>query len=410
MSVQIIAPNMGESINEATVSQWLKKEGEAVEADELIAEIETEKVNLEVTAPTAGVLAKIMAGEGSTVHPDDVMGEITEGAAAPKAAAETPAEKSAAEPAPAKNIAPQGETHKALSPAVQKLVTENNLNPGDIQGTGKDGRLTKGDVLAFLESGSSAQKDVAPQQPSAQPVAPAETGARERREPMSRLRKTIAIRLKTAQNTAAMLTTYNEVDLLAVNKLRRTHQEKFVEKYGVKLGYMSLFTKAAVSALKAFPALNAEIDTEAEEIIYKDYHDIGIAVGSSRGLVVPVVRDADGMNFADIELKIKDFGKRAQEGKLMPDELAGASFTITNGGVFGSMMSMPILNYPQVGILGMHAIKERPVVVNGEIVIRPMMYLALTYDHRIVDGKEAVSFLVHIKESLETPEKMLLDL
>jgi 2-oxoglutarate dehydrogenase E2 component (dihydrolipoamide succinyltransferase) len=397
MTTQITAPSMGESISEATVAQWMKKEGDFVEEDELIAELETDKVNLEVTAPAAGKLASIKAGEGATVAPGDVMGEIDESAKG-EAAPATPEQKEqptpTAEPAeepPA--AAPAPASGDRSGPAAQKAMREQGLSAEKIQGTGKDGRITKADVHKAAQGGTA-------------PTSARTSGERETREPMSRIRKTIATRLKTAQNTAAMLTTYNEIDLFEVNKLRKTYKEKFQDAHGVKLGYMSFFTKAVVDALKAWPALNAEVD--GEELVYKHYYDIGIAVASPRGLVVPVVREADQKSFAQIEADIMDFALRARDGKLMPDDLAGATFSITNGGTFGSMLSMPILNYPQVGILGMHAIKERPMVVNGEITIRPVMYVALTYDHRIVDGREAVSFLVKIKDALENPGRMLL--
>ncbi len=415
MSIKIEAPEMGESISEATVATWNKKEGDFVNADELIAELETDKVNLEVTAPSAGKLVKILKGEGDSVSVGEVMGEIDE-----SASGESQSEDSASEDGAPKEETKAGTTNGAapseghdLSPAVRRLVDENNLNPAQIPGTGKGGRITKEDVVNFMESGGKAEKATtppikeapAPEAPAQKPAA-ADKGEREERVPMSRLRKTIATRLKTAQNNAAMLTTYNEVDLSAVMAMRKKYQDQFIGKYDTKLGFMSFFTKAVIEGLKDWPALNAEID--GEEIVYKNYYDIGIAVASERGLVVPVVREADSKSFADIEKEIKDFGQRARKGGLKPDELTGSTFTITNGGGFGSMMSMPILNYPQVGILGMHAIKERPVVVDGEIVIRPMMYLALTYDHRIVDGKEAVSFLVKIKDCLEDPARLAL--
>lgn len=404
MTTKIEAPTMGESIAEATVANWSKAEGDFVEADELIAELETDKVNLEVVAPKAGKLVKIATQAGATVTPGDVMGEIDESASA-QGGAEDKAGSTKAEEQPAtetkaeaKEPAKEANKESRNGPAASKLMAEKGVAESDVEGTGKDGRVTKGDVLNHLSQPKVTQASA---QSSSR-----KAGEREERVPMSRIRKTIASRLKTAQNTAAMLTTYNEVDLKAVGDLRKQYKDKFQDQYGVKLGYMSFFTKAVVEALKAQPAINAEID--GEDIVYKNYYDIGIAVSSERGLVVPVVRDADGKSFAEIEQDINDYGTRARSGGIKPDELAGATFTITNGGVFGSMMSMPILNYPQVGILGMHAIKERPVAINGEVVIRPMMYLALTYDHRVVDGKEAVSFLVKIKESLEDPGRLLL--
>lgn len=390
MTIQIKAPAMGESIAEATVAKWLKAEGDFVQADELVAELETDKVNLEVTAPAAGKLVKIAAAKGSTVKVGQLMGEVDEtaqGAAAPAAsAAKAEAPKAAAVAAPVANAVVE-----KSGPAVKKLVAEGAS--ADVAPSGKDGRLTKADVLG-----------VAPK--AAASAAPKASGPREERVEMTRIRKTIASRLKQAQNTAAMLTTYNEVDLGAINSLRKLYKDAFEKTHGVKLGYMGFFTKAVTDALKRYPALNAEID--GEEIIYKNYHDIGVAVSSDKGLVVPVVRGAGDMDVAGIERAIGDLGTKARTGGLKPDDLQGATFSITNGGVFGSLMSMPILNYPQVGILGMHAIKDRPVVVDGQIVIRPMMYVALTYDHRIVDGKEAVGFLVDVKNTLENPGRLLL--
>jgi 2-oxoglutarate dehydrogenase E2 component (dihydrolipoamide succinyltransferase) len=395
---EIKVPAMGESITEATVAKWLVAEGAAVEADQLLAELETDKVNLEVLAPAAGVLVKLATPKGATVHVGDVMGMV-DSAATPTAAA-----------APA--TAPQTESSRLekSGPAVQKMVAETGKDVALMVGSGKDGRLTKQDVArAPVAAPAKAVEASTPSAPAPAAPAPKLVAAPvggEERVPMTRIRKTIASRLKQAQNTAAMLTTYNEVDLSRVNELRKAYKDAFEKKHGVKLGYMGFFTAAVVNALKEFPALNAEID--GEELIYKYHYDIGIAVSSEKGLVVPVVRGADGKGIADIERDIADFGTRARTGGLQPDELMGATFSITNGGVFGSLMSMPILNYPQVGILGMHAIKERPVVVNGEIVIRPMMYLALTYDHRIVDGREAVSFLVRVKDILEEPGRLVL--
>lgn len=420
MTTKIEAPSMGESISEAIVASWSKNEGDYVEQDELIAELETDKVNLEVVAPAAGRLSKILTAEGDTVTVGQVMGEIEEGAAASASPApaveEAPAPVAEAEikeaPAPAAAASTPSVSVASdipLSPAVKRLVDENNLDPSKIAGTGKDGRLTKGDVLAFIENPTAA---AAPAPATSAPAVEASSASPasefpERREKMSRLRQTIAGRLKTAQNTAAMLTTYNEVDLSAVMALRNQYKDVFEKKHGVKLGFMSFFTKATIEALKAFPAVNAEID--GDEIVYKDYVNMGIAVSTPKGLVVPVLKRADQMSLADIEANIRQMGEKGRDGKLAPADMAGGSFTITNGGVFGSMMSMPILNYPQSAILGMHAIKDRAVVVDGEIVVRPMMYLALSYDHRIVDGKEAVSTLVKIKEALEDPARMLLE-
>lgn len=398
MTVQIKAPAMGESIAEAVVAKWLVAVGDVVKADQMVAELETDKVNLEVTAPAAGKITSIAAAKGSTVKVGQVMAELDEAGAA-AAASEAPASAAAKAPAAAAEVAAPvaADARVAKSgPAVQKLVAEGADTTG-VVGTGKDGRLTKGDVLAGPA-------------PAAAPAAPraavaVNTAALQERVPMTRIRKTIAGRLKQAQNTAAMLTTYNEVDLSKVNEMRKLYKDAFEKKHGVKLGYMGFFSKAVVDALKAWPALNAEID--GEDIIYKNHYDLGIAVSSDRGLVVPVVKNADKLSLAEIEKSIGDFGARARSGGLKPDELSGATFSITNGGTFGSLMSMPILNYPQVGILGMHAIKDRPVVVDGQIVIRPMMYLALTYDHRIVDGREAVSFLVRVKDCLEDPARMV---
>lgn len=391
MSVQIKAPAMGESIAEATVAKWLVNEGDFVNADQLVAELETDKVNLEVSAPSAGKLVKIAAGKGSTVKVGQLMGEIDESA---KGAAAAPA------------AAPAAGVLAKSGPAVNKLVAESGKDVSGISGSGKDGRLTKADVMGTVLGGASLPAAV-PSAPVSAPAAPRVVGERgEERVPMTRIRKTIATRLKQAQNTAAMLTTYNEVDLYRVNEMRKQYKDVFEKKHGAKLGYMGFFTKAVVDALQMYPALNAEID--GEDIVYKKYYDIGVAVSSERGLVVPVVRGADGKSLAQIEKDIADFGGRAKNGGLKPDELVGATFSITNGGVFGSMLSMPILNYPQVGILGMHGIKERPVVVDGQIVIRPMMYVAMTYDHRIVDGREAVGFLVRVKECLEEPSRLVL--
>lgn len=397
MTTAIKAPAMGESIAEATVAKWHKAVGDYVQADEIIAELETDKVNLEVNAPVAGKLTGIAAKQGASVKVGEVMGEIDETAAAPAKAKDE--EKGAApQPAPATTPAPQLSTTPSLhhantlaasGPAVRKAAAESGKDFTGVTGSGKDGRLTKADIFGTV-----------PQAAVAAPVRGDE------RVPMTRIRKTIATRLKQAQNTAAMLTTYNEVDLKAVMDLRKLYKDEFEITHGVKLGFMGFFTKAVTEALKKFPALNAEID--GDDIVYKHHHDIGIAVSSDKGLVVPVVRDATGKSIAELEAAVADMGARARKGGLKPDELVGATFSITNGGVFGSLMSMPILNYPQVGILGMHAIKERPVVVDGHITIRPMMYLALTYDHRIVDGREAVSFLVDVKNTLENPGRLVL--
>jgi 2-oxoglutarate dehydrogenase E2 component (dihydrolipoamide succinyltransferase) len=388
-------PVMGESVAEGQVGQWLVQPGEAVEQDQALLEIETDKVAVEVPAPAAGVLAEQLVAEGDTVTPDQVIARIQAGAAT--------AAKPAAAPAPAAPTPSSGGEAKAM-PSAARIAEENRLDLGKIAGTGRDGRVTKGDALKALQSGAAAAPAPAP----SAPAAPRETGEREERVKMTRLRQTIARRLKDAQNTAAMLTTYNEADMSAIMKLRKEVQDDFVAKHGVKLGFMSFFVKACVAALKDIPAVNAEID--GTDIIYKNYFDMGVAVGTPKGLVVPVVRDADTLSLAGVEKSIMDLGKRARDGKLGLEEMQGATFTISNGGVYGSLLSSPILNAPQSGILGMHKIQERPVAVNGEVVIRPMMYLALSYDHRIVDGKEAVTFLVRVKESLENPQRLMLDI
>lgn len=401
----IVVPPLGESVSSATVARWMKKVGEAVAADEPLVELETDKVTVEVNAASAGVIERIDAAEGAEVGPGAVLGAITAGAAAaakpapePKVEAvkPTPGPVPAPAPAPASTLPP--------GPAATKLMADNNIAPGAIaDASGKDGRVTKGDVLAFLSKPAAA-----PAPAAAAPKAPRASEGGEERVKMTRLRLTIARRLKEAQNTAAMLTTFNEVDMGAAMALRSEYKDAFEKKHGVKLGFMSFFVKACVAALKEFPAVNAEID--GEEVVYKHFVHMGIAVGGPSGLVVPVVRDADQMSFATIEKTIAAFGKKARDGALKLDELTGGSFTITNGGIYGSLMSTPILNPPQSGILGMHKIQDRPMVVGGKIEIRPMMYIALSYDHRIVDGKEAVSFLVRVKESIEDPRRLMLDL
>lgn len=400
----INTPALGESVTEATVARWTKKVGEAVKKDEILVELETDKVSLEVASPADGVLSAIGAAEGATVVPGTVLGVVTEGAAAAAApaapkAAEAPKPAPAAAPAPAPAAAPAA---APVSPAPARIAAENNLDLSKVAGTGKDGRVTKGDALAALEARANAPA------PAAAAAAPRALHEREERVKMTRLRQTIARRLKEAQNTAAMLTTFNEVDMSAVMALRAQYKDVFEKRHGVKLGFMSFFTKAVVAALKAIPDVNAEID--GQDIIYKNHYDIGVAVGTDKGLVVPVVRDADVLNLAEIEKTIGDLGKKARTGGLAIEDMQGGTFTITNGGIYGSLMSTPILNAPQSGILGMHAIKERPMVVNGKIEIRPMMYLALSYDHRVVDGAGAVTFLVKVKEALEDPQRLLLDL
>lgn len=409
MATEIRVPTLGESVSEATVGTWFKKVGDAVKADEPILELETDKVTIEVPAPAAGVLSEIVANAGETVGLGALLGQIAEGAGAaaaapaPAAAAEKKAAPVAA--APAASAAAPAASAMPAAPAAAKLLTENNLSASDVDGSGKRGQVLKGDVLAAVAKGVSA--------PAATPVAarapsPAEDAPREERVKMTRLRQTIARRLKDAQNTAAMLTTYNEVDMSAVMALRNRYKDIFEKKHGVKLGFMGFFTKAVTHALKEIPAVNAEID--GTDIIYKNFCHIGVAVGTDKGLVVPVVRDADQMSIAEIEKDIGRLGKLARDGALSMADMQGGTFTISNGGVYGSLMSSPILNAPQSGILGMHKIQDRPVVVGGQIVIRPMMYLALSYDHRMVDGKEAVTFLVRVKESLEDPERLVLDL
>ena len=403
MSKDIKVPTLGESVVEATIGKWFKNEGDSVKADEPLVELETDKVTVEVPAPASGKLEKIVALAGSTVTIGALLGTIAEGAAgtepAPKKAEAAPA----LAPAPAAKAAEQ-----TLSPAVRKAVVENQINPADVSGTGKDGRITKGDVISHLEKPAAAPvAATAAIAAATATVAPAAQGAEERVK-MSRLRATIAKRLKDAQNTAAMLTTFNEVDMTSVMALRNQYKDVFEKKHGTKLGFMSFFVKAAVQALKDVPAVNAEID--GDEIVYKNYYHVGVAVGTDKGLVVPVVRNADMLSFAGIEQTIANYGKKARDGQLTIADMQGGTFTISNGGIYGSLMSTPILNAPQSGILGMHKIQDRPVAEKGQIVIRPMMYLALSYDHRIVDGKEAVTFLVRIKEGLEDPQRALLDL
>lgn len=397
MAKEIRVPALGESVTEATIAKWFKNVGDAVKADEPMVELETDKVTVEVPAPASGKLTSIAAAAGTTVNVGALLGAIEEGAAG--AAAKPAAAAPVAAPAPAK-IAEPVKAEAPLSPAVRKIVTENKLDPATIPATGRDGRLTKGDVIEQLARPAAA--------PASLPAAaPAPSGGEERVK-MSRLRLTIARRLKEAQNTAAMLTTFNEVDMSAVMTLRNSFKDVFEKKHGVKLGFMSFFAKAVIQALKDVPAVNAEID--GDDLVYKNYYHLGIAVGTEKGLVVPVVRDADRMSFATIEKTVADFGKKARDGQLQIADMQGGTFTISNGGVYGSLMSTPILNAPQSGILGMHKIQDRPVAIGGQVVIRPMMYLALSYDHRIVDGKEAVTFLVRVKESLEDPQRALLDL
>ena len=403
----ILTPTLGESVAEATVARWTKKPGEPVKKDEVLVELETDKVSLEVSATSDGVLQDVTVAEGDTVTPGQVLGHVTDGAsaaAAPAKAAPAPAAKAptpaALEPAPA----PKPAADIPLAPSVQRIVTETGLDPADVAGSGKDGRITKGDALAALES-RAAQPAPVLAAPVALEARPANT--REERVRMTRLRQTIARRLKEAQNTAAMLTTFNEVDMGAVMDLRNRYKDAFEKRHGVKLGFMGFFVKACLAALKDIPAVNAEID--GTDLVYKNHYDIGVAVGTEKGLVVPVVRDADQLNLAGIEKAISALGAKARDGTLALEDLQGGTFTISNGGVYGSLMSTPILNAPQSGILGMHKIQDRPIAMGGQVVIRPMMYLALSYDHRIVDGKEAVTFLVRIKEAVEDPERLLLE-
>ncbi|TWB21371.1 2-oxoglutarate dehydrogenase E2 component [Nitrospirillum amazonense] len=408
MATEILVPTLGESVSEATVARWLKKVGDSVKADETLVELETDKVTLEVNAPAAGTLGEIRAAEGANVGVSAVLGVITEGAAAAAAPAAAPAPAKTAAPAPAPAAAPASNGAAGVMPAAAKIAADAGVNPAAIAGTGKDGRVTKGDVIDHLAAPKAAPAPVAAPAPIAKaPAGPRARADLEERVRMTRLRQTVAARLKDAQNTAAMLTTYNEVDMTNVMKLRNELKDQFEKKHGVKLGFMSFFVKACLVALKEIPAVNAEI--EGTDIIYKNYYDIGVAVGTPTGLVVPVVRDADQMGFAKIEQSINELGKKARDGKLSIADMTGGTFTISNGGVYGSLMSSPILNAPQSGILGMHKIQERPMVVGGQIVIRPMMYLALSYDHRIIDGREAVTFLVRVKECLENPERILLD-
>jgi 2-oxoglutarate dehydrogenase E2 component (dihydrolipoamide succinyltransferase) len=423
MATEIKVPALGESVTEATVAKWMKKVGDAVAKDEALCELETDKVTLEVNAPAAGTLAEIRADEGANVEIGQILGVIAEGAAAaavrPAAAtkpAAAPPPAPAAKPAPALAAAPAAAA-APLSPAVRKLVAENELQPAAIPASGKDGRLTKGDVLAYMEKPASARSGMTQRAPSPAPAAPQPGPAaapprppaeREQRVRMTRLRKRIAERLKQAQNTAAMLTTFNEVDMSAILRLREQFKDGFEKKHGVKLGFMSFFVKACIQALKEIPAVNGEID--GDDLIYKNHYDIGVAVGTEQGLVVPVVRDADRMSFAEIEKKIGELGRKARDGKLTIEDLTGGTFTISNGGVYGSLMSTPILNPPQSGILGMHKTQPRPMAIDGKIEIRPMMYLALSYDHRIIDGREAVTFLVRVKENIEDPQRLLLEM
>jgi len=417
MAIEIRVPALGESISEATVGKWFKKAGEPVQADEPLVELETDKVTLEVNAPSSGVLSEIAAETGQTVAIGALLGQLSAGAATP-AATSVPAAAAKAAPAPA------AATPMPPAPAAAKLAAEDKIDLASVAGSGKRGQVLKGDVLAAVASARAPSPVVAPaplQAPALTPIpasAPApmpaartivpDDSAREERVRMTKLRQTIARRLKDAQNTAAMLTTFNEVDMSEVMALRARYKDAFEKKHGAKLGFMGFFVKACVQALKEVPAVNAEID--GADLVYKNYYHIGIAVGTDKGLIVPVVRDADRLSIAEIEKAIADLGKRARDGQLKLEELRGGTFTVTNGGIYGSLMSTPILNAPQSGIMGMHKIQDRPVAVSGKVEIRPMMYLALSYDHRIVDGREAVTFLVRVKEALEDPARLVLDL
>jgi len=404
MSTDIKVPTLGESVTEATIAKWFKQVGDSVSADEPLVELETDKVTIEVPAPAAGVLSDISAKVGDTVGVGAILGAIGEGSGAPAKKPEAKAEAAAPSPTvapePQAGPAPIQTKSDVASPAASKLIAENNLS--NVSGTGKDGRVTKGDALNAIASPPPAAKAPAPR-------APREEDPREERVKMTRLRKRIAERLKEAQNTAAMLTTFNEVDMTALNACRNQYKDAFEKKHGVKLGFMSFFVKACVTALKEWPAVNAEID--GDELVYKNFYDIGVAVGTPNGLVVPVVRDCDTLSFAEVEKTIGNYGKKARDGKLAIEDMTGGTFTISNGGVYGSLMSTPILNTPQSGILGMHKTQMRPVVMpDGKIEARPMMYLALSYDHRVIDGREAVSFLVRVKECIEDPQRILLDM
>ena len=414
---EIRVPTLGESVTEATIGRWFKKAGDPVAVDEPLVELETDKVTIEVPAPSAGTLGEIIAKDGETVAVGALLGQIKDGAPGAAARPAAPAAPGAAKPAAAAPPpatpaaapkAPPAET--PMAPSVRKLSVESGIDVSTVPGSGKDGRVTKGDMLAAIERAASAPTPVNQPAAAVQVRAPSlpDDAAREERVRMTRLRQTIARRLKDVQNTAAMLTTFNEVDMSQVMALRAQYKDVFERKHGVKLGFMGFFTKACVQALKDIPAVNAEID--GSDLIYKNYYHVGIAVGTDRGLVVPVVRDCDHKSIAEIEKAIADYGRRARDGQLKIEEMQGGTFTITNGGIYGSLMSTPILNAPQSGILGMHKIQERPMVVGGKIEIRPMMYLALSYDHRVIDGKDAVTFLVRVKESLEDPARLVLDL
>ncbi|MCB9978505.1 MAG: 2-oxoglutarate dehydrogenase complex dihydrolipoyllysine-residue succinyltransferase [Rhodospirillales bacterium] len=405
---QILVPVLGESVSEATVARWLKKEGESVRVDEPIVELETDKVTLEVNAPAAGVISQIAVAEGANVKVGAILGEI----GASEAANDVAPRKSPESPPSTERHVEKSSESPAIMPAARKAAADSGVDSASVPGTGRDGRVTKEDVVRAIENQGAVEKkpayDVVGTHPVVPLSAPVPVGSREERVKMTRLRQKIAQRLKEAQNTAAMLTTFNEVDMTAIMDLRESYKQDFEKKHGVKLGFMSFFVKAAVAALKEFPAVNAEI--QGDEIVYKNYYDIGVAVSTPQGLIVPVLRDADRKSMADIEKEIMALGTKAREGQLTMDQLTGGTFTITNGGVFGSLMSTPILNPPQVGILGMHKIQKRPMVMSdGTIAARPMMYIAMSYDHRIIDGREAVTFVVRVKDAIEDPQRLLLD-
>jgi 2-oxoglutarate dehydrogenase E2 component (dihydrolipoamide succinyltransferase) len=407
VATEIVVPALGESVTTATVARWIKQQGETVAADEPLVELETDKVTVEVPSPSDGSIESISVQSGATVQVGTILGAISQGAAAAKPAAApvvAPVQAKPAAPTPPPP-APKAEPAPVM-PSVRRIAAETGIQPANVAASGRDGRVTKGDMLAALESRASERSTQQPTTPI--PTGPRPNAEREERVRMTRLRKTIALRLKESQNTAAQLTTFNEVDMSHVMALRAEYKEDFEKKHGVRLGFMGFFVKACIAALKELPNVNAEI--EGDDIVYKNYYDMGVAVSTERGLIVPVVRDADRLSLAGIESAIADLGTRARDGKLKLEELQGGTFTITNGGVFGSLMSTPILNSPQSGVLGMHKIQKRPVVVDDKIEIRPMMYLALSYDHRLVDGREAVTFLVRVKENLEDPQRLLLDI
>ncbi|PCJ29283.1 MAG: dihydrolipoyllysine-residue succinyltransferase [Rickettsiales bacterium] len=415
MSVEIIVPALGESVSEATIAKWYKKPGDGVKVDELLLELETEKVTLEVNSTAAGIIESIEVGEDDTVEVGQVLGKIKAGAAPAESAGGTSAgastQATTAAPAPAPQSGKSVDPAKTMPPSVQKLVTENNLSPANIPATGKGGRINKGDVLAALNNpaaGAASSAGVASSAGAGASTAPIADEKPVQRVRMSRLRKTIAHRLKESQNTAAILSTFNEIDMSNVIALRKKHKDAFQEKHGAKLGFMSFFVKAVISALKAVPSVNAEM--EGDDIIYKHYYDIGVAVGTEQGLVVPVVKGADKMSFSGIEQEIVSLATRAREGKLAMSDLTGGTFSITNGGVYGSLLSTPIINPPQTGIIGLHNMQQRPIAVDGKVEIRSMMYIALSYDHRVIDGKDAVTFLIKVKDAIENPERLLLDL